>query len=121
MSELEKKKYRSLIDVPIKVEMQPVKHQKTGPGVLTVEDLAEQIEEARKGKAKVDNQYVGYEDADAGHLFEYKIDYVRFLDNMAHIIKKGKEMRERQQDSGYRNQYRVKTFDNQDKTRKDDG
>jgi uncharacterized C2H2 Zn-finger protein len=87
---------RSILKVPIKVEMQPVEHM--SDHVLTVDELASQIEEARKGKAKVDNSYVGYQDA--GHLFEYKYDYVRYLESMAHILK---EARARPQPERYKN------------------
>lgn len=88
MSEL-KKKYKSIIDVPIKVEMQPVEH--FSESVLTIDDLQKQIEEARKGKAKVDSKYVGFELDERGHLFDYKFDYVKFLDNILHAIKEGKK------------------------------
>ncbi len=87
---MEKKSFRSIIAVPIKVEMQPIKH--ASDHVLTVDELSEQIDEARKGKAKVDNEYVGYNEP--GHLFEYDYDYVRFLDNMQHIIKAAKARKE---------------------------
>jgi hypothetical protein len=91
MSELEtkpKRVYRSIAAIPVKVEMQPVQHQ--SDKVLTVDELAAQIEEARKGTAKVDSQYVGFELDERGHLFEYKFDYPRFLSNMSHIIKEAK-------------------------------
>jgi hypothetical protein len=87
--EQKKKSFKSIIAHPIKVEMQPVEHQSNR--ILTVDELSSQIDEARKGKAKVDNEYVGY--AEPGHLFEYKYDYVRFLDNMSHIIKQAKAQR----------------------------
>lgn len=86
MSEL-KKKYKSLLAIPIKVEMQPVEH--ASDRVIPVEELADQIDEARKGKAKVDSKYVGYDEA--GHLFDYRYDYVQFLDNMKHIIQEAKK------------------------------
>jgi len=86
MSEL-KKKYKSLLAIPIKVEMQPVEH--ASDRVIPIEELATQIEEARKGKAKVDSKYVGYDEA--GHLFDYRYDYVKFLDNMKHIIQEAKK------------------------------
>jgi len=89
MSEL-KKVYKSIVSIPIKVEMAPVDH--ISDHVLTVDELSAQIEEARKGKAKVDNEYVGY--AEPGHLFEYKYDYVQFLGNMQHIIQAAKARKE---------------------------
>lgn len=84
---VEKKKFKSLLDIPVKVEMQPVAHK--SDSVLTVDQLQEQIEEARKGKARVDSRYVDY--AERGHLFEYKHDYVQFLDSMRYIIEEAKK------------------------------
>ncbi len=98
MSELKKKTFKSIISVPIKVEMAPVQHQ--SDHVLTVDELSAQIEEARKGKAKVDNEYVGYNEP--GHLFEYNYDYVRFLGNMQHIIQQAKT---RKQEERYKNPF----------------
>jgi len=84
-----RKTLRSLVnDVPVKVEMQPV--ELTSDKVLSPEELADQIEEARKGKAKVDSKYVGNADG-LQHLFEYKYDYPRFLDNMLYIIRENKK------------------------------
>jgi hypothetical protein len=102
MSELiekPKKTYRSIIDVPIKVEMQPIEHASSK--VLSPDELAEQIEEARKGKAKVDSKYVGFELDERGHLFDYKFNYVRFLENMSHIIKTAKENRRKNPNNVY--------------------
>jgi hypothetical protein len=88
MQELKpKKSFKSIIAVPIKVEMQPVEHASNR--VLGIEELADQIEEARKGKAKVDSKYVGYDEA--GHLFDYRYNYVAFLDDMKHIIKSARD------------------------------
>ena len=98
-----KKSFRSIIGVPIKVEMQPVEHASNR--VLTVDELADQIDEARKGKAKVDSQYVNYEEA--GHLFEYKYDYVRFLENVSHILKVAKERKANRKDEVYQNPHRM--------------
>jgi hypothetical protein len=94
------KKLKSLLSIPIKVEMQPVEH--VSDRVITVDELSNQIEEARKGKAKVDSKYVGYNQA--GHLFEYKFDYVRFLDNMSHIIKEAKN---RPRENRYKSDYKL--------------
>jgi len=82
----EKKVYKSLLSIPVKVEMAPIEHK--SEKVLTVDELAVQIDEAKKGKAKVDSKYVQY--TEAGHLFEYKFDYVKFLSNMSHILKEAK-------------------------------
>ena len=97
---MEKKQYKSLMSIPVKVEMAPVEHK--SERVLTVDELAEQIEEATKGKAKVDSKYVQY--AEAGHLFEYKFDYVRFLSNMSHIIKEAKS---RPKENRYKNSHEM--------------
>jgi hypothetical protein len=94
------KKLKSLLSIPIKVEMQPVEHASNR--VIPVEELSNQIEEARKGKAKVDSKYVGYNEA--GHLFEYKFDYVKFLDNMSHIIKEAKK---RPKQNRYKSEHKI--------------
>jgi hypothetical protein len=89
MQELKPKKvYKSIAAIAVKVEMQPVEHQTDR--VLTTEELQEQIEEARKGKAKVDSKYVGFELDERGHLFNYKLDYPRYLENISHVIKQAK-------------------------------
>lgn len=98
---MEKKQYKSLLAIPVKVEMAPVEHKSNQ--VLTVDELAEQIEEATKGKAKVDSKYVQY--AEAGHLFEYKFNYVRFLENMSKIIKEAKM---RPKDQRYQNSHEMR-------------
>jgi len=90
---------KSLIDVPIRVEMGTVSHTKDK--VLSVEDLAIQIEAAKKGTARVDSKYVGNGDG-LEHLHDYKYDWARFLDNMSHIIKMGNSNQEQaQQDSHF--------------------
>lgn len=102
MQELKpKRNFKSIIGVPIKVEMQPVEHH--ADRVLTTDELAEQIEEARKGKAKVDSKYVGFELDERGHLFEYKYDYVRYLENISHIIKNAKKRKAEKADEVYQN------------------
>jgi len=103
MSELEikpKKVYRSIAAIPVKVEMQPIEH--ASDSVLTVDELQEQIEEARKGKAKVDSKYVGFELDERGHLFDYEFNYVKFLANMSHIIKEAKK---RPKENRYKNSH----------------
>jgi len=102
MQELKKKTYRSLASIPVKVEMQPVEH--ATDRVLTTEELQEQIEEARKGKAKVDSKYVGFELDERGHLFEYKLDYVSFLSDMSYIIKEAKK---RPKENRYKNTHEM--------------
>ena len=91
MTDKKKRKLRSLIDIPIKVEMSPVEHM--SDHALTPDELALQIEEARKGKARVNSKYVGNAEG-LGHLFDYKLDYARFLDNMKHIITEAKKHKE---------------------------
>jgi hypothetical protein len=107
MSELNdkpaKRSFRSIISVPIKVEMAPVEH--VSNRVLTTEELQEQIDEARKGKAKVDNQYVNYDEA--GHLFDYKYNYVRYLDNVAYVLAQAKERKANRKPDVYQNPHRM--------------
>lgn len=96
---------KSILKVPVKVEHQPVEHQ--SDRVLTVDDLASQIEEARKGKAKVDSKYVGYDDLQRGHLYEYKYDYGRFLENMSQVIREAKKRRAEQPEAVYKNSHEM--------------
>jgi hypothetical protein len=93
---------KSILKIPVKVEHQPVEHQ--SDRVLTVDDLAAQIEEARKGKAKVDSQYVGFELDERGHLFDYKFDYSKFLTNMSGILR---EARARPRENRYKNSHEM--------------
>lgn len=93
---------KSILKIPVKVEHQPVEHQ--SDRVLTVDELAEQIEEARKGKAKVDSQYVGFELDERGHLFNYKFDYPKFLTNMSGILR---EARARPRENRYKNTHEM--------------
>ena len=58
--------------------------------MITVEELEQQIQEAKKGKAKVDSHYVGNASG-LNHLFEYEYDYAEFLSNISYVIKQGKE------------------------------
>jgi hypothetical protein len=97
------KKYKSLIDIPVKVEMQPVEH--AADHALTIDELAVQIEEAKKGKARVDSKYVNFEDR--GHVFDYKLDYVRFLDNMTYIIKQAKARRAETPENTYTSKHPI--------------
>ena len=92
----QKKKYKSMIhDIPNKVEMQKKEHELQN--VLTVEELEEQLNEAVKGKARVDSKYVDYKTR--GHLYDYKIDYHEFLDDVAHIMK---EVKKRPEEERYK-------------------
>ena len=104
MSELNKpkKSFKSIIAHPIKVEYAPAEH--LSDHALSVDELAVQIEEARKGKAKVDNEYVDFKLDERGHLFEYKYDYPRFLENMSHIIKEAKS---RPRENRYKNSHEM--------------
>lgn len=85
--------------------MQPVHH--ASDRVLTTEELQEQIEEARKGKAKVDSKYVGFEFDERGHLFDYKLDYPRFLENMAKIVTSAKANRAANPNNVYKQRIRI--------------
>ena len=57
--------------------------------VLDINDLEAQLHEAKKGVAKVDKKYVDYEENN--HLFDYDIDFNRFLTDIDHILKSIKE------------------------------
>jgi DNA gyrase/topoisomerase IV subunit A len=106
MQELKpKKSFKSIIAHPIKVEMQPIEHKTDR--VLSTEELQQQIEEARKGTAKVDSKYVGFELDERGHLFEYKFDYIDFLSDMSHIIKNAKERKLEKSEQVYKNSHRM--------------
>ena len=59
-------------------------------GTITIEDLEQQINDAKVGKAKVDKKYVGLGDG-LNHLFDYQYDYLEFLSNIKYVIQHGKE------------------------------
>lgn len=61
---------------------------------IDITDLEEMLQEARKGRAKIDKQYVDYDDK--GQLFEYNIDFTEFLEDIDHIFKEGKRLLEQQ-------------------------
>jgi hypothetical protein len=98
MSKSKRKITKSILDHPVKVEMGIVKH--TSSHALTTEELAIQIEEARKGTARVDSKYVGLGDG-LEHLFEYKYDWVQFLESILHIITEGKKVNSAENDSHF--------------------
>lgn len=56
---------------------------------IDINDLETMLQEARKGRAKIDKQYVDFDEK--GHLFEYNIDFNQFLDDINYIFKKHKE------------------------------
>lgn len=93
--------YKSLLDIPIKVEMSPVEHE--SDHALTPEELSTQIEEARKGTARVDSKYVGNAEG-LDHVFDYNLDYVKFLDNMRYIITEAKS---REEEKRYKNPHEM--------------
>ena len=51
-----------------------------------LEKLEQMLKEAQKGLAKVDKKYVQYENP--GHLFNYKINFQKFLENIYYILEK---------------------------------
>lgn len=73
---------KSIKDIPVRVEVA----EHTSDHVLSPAELQEQLEAARKGRAKVDSKYVGLGDG-LNHLFEYKYNYAQFLDSMSYILK----------------------------------
>lgn len=58
--------------------------------MITIEELEQQLSEARKGKAKVDSKYVGNAEG-LNHIFEYNLNYPKFLDDISYVIKQAKE------------------------------
>lgn len=106
MEDAPKKVYKSLINIPVRVEMSEVKH--TSSNALTVDELAIQIEEAKKGKARVDSKYVGFELDERGHLFNYTLDYAQFLESMAYIIKSAKVRKSSKPNEVYKNSHEMR-------------
>lgn len=92
---------KSLLKIPVKVEMSEVQH--TSDHALTIDELSEQIEEARKGKARVDSKYVMYDNG-GRHLFDYNFDYFQYLDSMQYILK---EARARKEEDRYKNTHQM--------------
>ena len=56
---------------------------------IDINDLEAMLQEARKGRAKIDKQYVDFDKK--GHLFDYNINFNQFLDDINYIFKKHKE------------------------------
>lgn len=56
---------------------------------VTLEELEAQLKEAKKGVAKIDKKYVNYDER--GHLFDYDINFERFLDDINHILESMKK------------------------------
>jgi len=54
---------------------------------MTIKELEDALETAKVQMAKVDSEYVNYDHR--GHLFDYDIDYVKFINNIAYVIKEG--------------------------------
>lgn len=76
------------------ISLKDLKENKTSPEVfssskISIDDLEQQLNDAIYGKAKVDKCYVGLGDS-LQHLFEYKYNYLQFLENIAYVIKQGK-------------------------------
>jgi len=55
---------------------------------LSIVELEAQLEEAKK--SLVDKKYVGYENNN--HLFDYDIDFSRFLEDISHILNEAKKL-----------------------------
>ena len=73
-------------------------------GTITIEELEQQINEAKTGKAKVDKKYVGLGDG-LNHLFEYNYNYAEFLSNIKHAMVKGKERKNNNEN--YKSKHKV--------------
>jgi len=56
---------------------------------MKIDELEEMLKEAKKGIAKIDKIYVNYDEK--GHLFDYQIDYQKFLSNISQILKSYKK------------------------------
>ena len=56
---------------------------------IDINDLEVMLQEAKKGRAKVDKQYVEYEDK--GQLFEYDINFSVFLEDVDFLFQAVKE------------------------------
>ena len=54
----------------------------TGYKDISIQELEVQLEDAKK--ALVDRKYVKYENQ--GHLFDYKIDFTQFLEDISDIF-----------------------------------
>jgi hypothetical protein len=55
---------------------------------VTIDELEEMVKEAKR-TSQVDKHYV--DEKIEGHLFDYDIVFNRFLEDMSHLFKKGKE------------------------------
>ena len=55
---------------------------------IGIDELEDMLQDAKKGRAKVDKQYVEYKDK--GHLFNYLIDFNEFLEDIDFIFKSQK-------------------------------
>jgi len=62
------------------------KSYETSKNTNNINDLEEMLKEAKKGIAKIDKNYVGYEEK--GHLFSYQINFQEFLENIEYILSK---------------------------------
>ena len=60
---------------------------------ISVKELESMLEENSKLIAKIDKEYVNYEQK--GHLFDYSIDFEAFLRDISHVITayKGRHLR----------------------------
>ena len=66
----------------------------TGKAEISIQDLEEQLSDAKK--ALVDRKYVKYDTQ--GHLFDYDIDFDRFLVDIDFILKEAKKLDEENED-----------------------
>ena len=53
---------------------------------MDIKELEKMIKESEKGIAKVDKTYVKYDTK--GHLFQYDIDFSRFLNDINYILER---------------------------------
>ena len=53
---------------------------------MNIKELEQMLKDAEKGIAKVDKTYVNYDIK--GHLFQYDIDFKRFLKDINYILER---------------------------------
>jgi len=61
---------------------------KAGYDNISIEELEKQLDEAKK--ALVDKKYQGYKNE--AHLFDYDIDFSRFLEDISYILEEAKNL-----------------------------
>jgi len=55
---------------------------------ISISDLENQLKDAKK--SLIDKKYKNY--SEQGHLFDYEINFTRFLEDISYILEKSKEI-----------------------------